>query len=75
MGTTKHGFKYTFSNPNNSSRVKNGFSAKMVICKNNGKIYKSVSDVAEEQDVSIAHISRSIRIDSEVNGLLFEFIK
>lgn len=75
MGTIRHGFKYTFSNPNNSSRVKNGFGSKMVICKNNNKVYSSISDVAKEQNVSISHISRCIRIDAEVNGLLFEFIK
>ena len=47
----------------------------MVICKNNNKVYSSISDVAKEQNVSISHISRCIRIDAEVNGLLFEFIK
>jgi len=75
MGTTNKGFKYTFGNPNNSSRVKKGLNVKMVICKNNNKVYSSISEVAKEQNVSISHISRSIRIDSDVNGLFFEFIK
>lgn len=75
MGTTNKGFKYTFGNPNNSSMVKRGLNVKMVICKNNNKVYSSVSEVAKEQNVSISHISRCIRIDAEVNGLLFEFIK
>ena len=48
---------------------------KIVICKNNNKVYSSISEVAKEQNVSISHISRSIRIDSNVNGLFFEFIK
>jgi uncharacterized protein YerC len=75
MGTSNKGYKYTFGNPNNISNIKTGMNVKKVICKNNGKIYKSVSEVAQEQGVSIAHISRSIRIDSKVNGLIFEFIK
>lgn len=75
MGTTNKGFKYTFGNPKNSSGVKKGLNVKMVICKNNNKVYSSISEVAKEQNVSISHISRSIRIDSDVNGLFFEFIK
>jgi hypothetical protein len=75
MGTVKKGFKYTFGNPNNCSGVKKGLNVKMVICKNNNKVYSSISEVAKEQNVSISHVSKSIRTDSEVNGLLFEFIK
>ncbi|MEY2869605.1 MAG: hypothetical protein RIR01_2102 [Bacteroidota bacterium] len=75
MGTTNKGFKYTFGNPKNFSGAKRGLNVKMVICKNNNKVYSSISDVAKEQNVSISHISRCIRIDAEVNGLLFEFIK
>jgi hypothetical protein len=75
MGTVKKSFKYTFGNPKNCSGVKKGLNVKMVICKNNNKVYSSISEVAKEQNVSISHISRCIRIDAEVNGLFFEFIK
>jgi hypothetical protein len=75
MGTTNKGFKYTFGNPKNCFGVKNGLNVKMVICKNNNKVYSSISEVAKEQNKSISHISRCIRIDAEVNGLFFEFIK
>ena len=75
MGTVKRSYKYTFGNPKNISGAKRGLNVKMVICKNNNKVYSSISEVAKEQNVSISHISKCIRIDAEVNGLFFEFIK
>lgn len=75
MGTVKRSYKYTFGNPKNISGAKRGLNVKMVICKNNNKVYSSISEVAKEQNVSISHISKCIRIDAEVNGFLFEFIK
>ena len=75
MGTVKRSYKYTFGNPKNISGAKRGLNVKMVICKNNNKVYSSISEVAKEQNVSISHISRCIRVDAEVNGLFFEFIK